>query len=218
MAAHIVFDVETLPHPDAHLWFDPVKPDGRLRDPEKIAADIEQKTAEREAGWALHPDTNVICALGYHVVGHDDPICLLARDEFEEKHMLQQFFAVFREHEKRAEVRLVTFNGLNFDIPTVLSRAMWLDLDAPNIDTDKYRSPHAFYDLWWRLSRKGAIKAYGLKFYARRAGIGTLDKVDGSDIARLVKQEDWNAVEAHCLSDIGLTHSLANRMKVLKVA
>jgi hypothetical protein len=215
---YVILDIETLAHPDAHLWVDPVKPDARLRDPVKIEDDIKEKTAARDAAFGLHPDTNIICALGYHVVGGDDPTCLLMRDEYEEREMVRQFWDVYRALDKRQEVRLVTFFGLSFDIPTLLSRSMWLDVEYPEISTDKYRSPHAPYDLCWRLSRHGAIKPMSLKFYAKRAGLGTLDKVDGSQIAELVKADDWNGVEQHCLSDIGLTHALANRMKVLKVA
>lgn len=215
---YVILDIETLAHPDAHLWVDEVKPDARLKDPEKIAASIAEKTADRDAALALHPDTNVICALGYHVVGREDPTCLLMRDEYEEREMIRQFWDVYLALDKRQEVRLVTFFGLSFDVPTLLSRSMWLDLDHPEISTDKYRSPHAPYDLCWRLTRNGAIKPMSLKFYAKRAGLGTLDKVDGSQISELAKAEDWTAIEQHCLSDIGLTHALANRMKVLKVA
>ena len=214
---YVILDIETLAHPDAHLWVDPVKPDARLRDPVKIEDDIKEKTAARDAALALHPDTNIICALGYHVVGREDPTCLLMRDEYEEREMVRQWWDVYRALDKRQEVRLVTFYGISFDIPTLLSRSMWLDLDYPEINTDKYRSPHAPFDLCWRLSRNGAIKAHSLKFYAKRAGLGTLDKVDGSQIAELAKADDWGAIEQHCLSDIGLTHALANRMKVLKV-
>jgi hypothetical protein len=41
--------------------------------------------------------------------------------------------------------------------------------------------------------------------------------VEGSEIAQLVKEERWAEVEAHCLSDIGLTHALANRLGLLKI-
>lgn len=213
---YVILDIETLAHPSAASWLDPVKADGRLKDPEKIAADIAEKTAARDAEAGLHPDTCVCCALGYHVVGQDEPTCLLMRDEYEEREMLRQFWDTYRALDKRNEVALVTFFGLSFDLPVLLSRSMFLDLDAPDLDTDKYRSRHAPYDLHWRLSRKGAVKAKSLAFYARRFGFTTLDKVDGSQIAALVKADDWNAVEAHCLSDVGLTHALANRMKVLR--
>ena len=34
----IILDLETIPHPEAHQWADPVKPDSRLKDPVKIEA------------------------------------------------------------------------------------------------------------------------------------------------------------------------------------
>lgn len=215
---YIVVDVETIAHPDAHLWVDPVTPDKRLKDPEKIEADLADKTAARDSNFALHPDTCQIVALGFYVVGQNgDPCCEVMRDEFEEREHLKQFAALYRSLDTRNEVRLVTYYGMNFDLPVLMSRAMWLDVDFPELNIDKFSEhSHAKFDVWWKLSRKGAIKAHSLKFYAKRAGIGTLDKVAGADIAQLVKDEQWDAVQAHCLSDIGLTHALANRIKLLK--
>jgi len=215
---YIVLDIETIAHPDAHLWVDDVKPDGRLKDPEKIAADIIEKNIERDKTFALHPDTNLIVALGYHIIGHsDDPHCLLMRDAFEAKELLRSFWEEYRALDRRQEVRFVTFNGLTFDIPTLLSNSLWLDVEAPNVETDKYRSPHAEFDVMWRLSRKGVVKPHSLKFYAKRAGLPLLDKVNGSEIAQMVKDEDWTGIEAHCMSDVGLTHALANRLKLLRM-
>jgi hypothetical protein len=217
MAVYIVLDIETIPHPSCAHWLEPVQPDARLKDPEKIAASILERTAEQLAECSFDPDLYRICALGYHVVGQPDPHCFLMRDEFEERHGLHQWWEEYRALDRRNEVRLVTFNGLKFDIPGTLRRAMYLDVHAPDLDLDRYRSPHANYDIWWRLTYKGLIKAHGLKFYAKRFGFTTLDRVNGGDIAQLVKDEDWAAVEAHCLSDIGLTHAIANRLGILKV-
>jgi predicted PolB exonuclease-like 3'-5' exonuclease len=216
---YCITDIETVADLTAVPYLDAVKPDARLKDPAKIEADIAEKTAEREAQLALHPDTCRIVALGYHVVGGADPTCLLMKDAFEERAMLQQFADLYRDLNTRNELRLVTYYGMSFDLPVLMSRAMYLDVDFPELNIDRYSdSSHAKYDVWWKLSRKGAIKAKGLKFYAQRLGFGTLDKVNGADVAALVRDEKWSEVEAHCLSDIGLTHALANRLGMLKVS
>jgi uncharacterized protein YprB with RNaseH-like and TPR domain len=214
MAVYIVLDLETIAHPDAAQWFDPVKPDARLKDPVKIEADIIEKTAEQLKTAALHPDTNRIVALGYYVVGHiGDPVCLLMRDELEERELLTQFGQLYRDLDRRNEVRLVSFNGLTFDYPTLIRRCQLLDAPLPEFSIDKYRSPHADFDVMWRLSFRGAIRAHSLKFYAKRLGLPLLDKVNGTQIHQLVAEERWDDVAAHCLSDVALTHAVANRMK-----
>jgi uncharacterized protein YprB with RNaseH-like and TPR domain len=210
---YIIVDVETIPHPDAHQWADPVRAARNLKDPAKIEADLKEKAEKQADEFGLDPDTNRIVALGVHVVGRSEPEVFLAKDEFEEREaILRPFWDLYR---SLRDVRLVTFNGFKFDLPVLMRRSMYLDVPHPTLNIDRYRSEHI--DLWQRLSYNGAISARSLKFYARRMGFTTLDKVDGSQIAQLVKDEKWSEVHDHCLSDIGLTHALANRLGLLKI-
>ena len=208
---YIILDIETCPHPDAHQWAEPVKAAANLKDPEKISADLEANRQKQADEFGLDPDCNRIVALGFHVVGQADPICYLMRDEFEERQHLQLFWTEFR----KRETRLVTFNGFRFDLPVLMRRSMYLDVPYHVLNLDRYRSEHI--DLWQKLSFNGAISAHSLRFYAKRMGFTTLDKVDGADIARLAAEERWPEIEAHCLSDVGLTHALANRLGLLKI-
>lgn len=211
-----ILDLETAAHPDAKQWVDPVKADARLKDPEKIAADLAEKTAKREGEFGLDPDCCRIVALGYYDVGTTEPTVYLMRDELEEREQLKLFWASFDKH----QTRLVTFNGIRFDLPVLLMRSLYLQVPHPElVIAPAWKTHHV--DLWNRLSLDGARKdVHSLAFYARRFGIGTLDKVDGSQIQRLVDadtQESWQAIHDHCLSDIGLTHALANRLGVLQI-
>lgn len=209
-----LLDLETAPHPDAHQWVDPVSPDSRLKDPEKIKASIVEKTVERDERFGLDPDCCRIVALGYYDVGYGEPTVYLMKDEFEEREQLKLFWASYDKH----YTRLVTFNGIKFDLPVLLMRSLYLDVDHPEIViAPPWKTSHI--DLWQKLSLDGARKdVHSLAFYARRLGIGTLDKVNGADIARLAAEEKWDEIHAHCLSDIGLTHALANRLGVLKLS
>jgi len=206
-----IVDIETIPHHEADNWLEPVEPDARLVDPVKIKASIESKTADRNDKLGLDPDCCRIVALGYVDVGHGDPICALCMDEESEKFALERFWATYKEH----ETRLVTFYGFNFDLPVLLRRSMYLGVNAPPISLDKYRSQHI--DVWQRLSFNGVIKAHSLAFYGKRLGIGTLDKVDGADVAGLWAAGEYEQVREHCLSDVGLCHAVANRLKLLEV-
>src|SRR3990167_3602729 len=121
--AYIILDIETVPHPDAHQWAEPVKAAGNLKDPEKIAADLEAKRQKQADEFGLDPDCNRIVALGFHVVGGADPEVYLMRDEFEEREHLKAFWLQFT---AVTDTRLVTFNGLRFDLPVLMRRSMYL--------------------------------------------------------------------------------------------
>lgn len=210
MAKFRVLDLETVGLPQAKDWLEPVTADARLKDPVKIADDLASKEAARLDKLGLDPDCCRIVALGFVDVGCGDPTVYLAKDEFEEREQLKDFWASYR----KQETKLVTFYGLSFDLPVLLRRSMYLDVKAPPLNLDRYRTPHI--DLFQRLTYNGALKtSHPLKFYAKRLGIGTLDKVDGADVATLIAAGDWQAVHDHCLSDIGLTHALANKLGVL---
>jgi predicted PolB exonuclease-like 3'-5' exonuclease len=206
-----IVDLETIAHPDAGNWLEPVEPDARLVDPVKIKASIESKTADRNEKLGLDPDCCRMVALGYVDVGTGDPVVDLCHDEDQETDVLRRFWASYRQH----ETTLVTFYGFLFDLPVLMRRSLYLGVPYPPLSIDKYRSKHI--DVWQKLSWNGAIKAHGLAFYAKRFGIGTLDKVDGADVARLWAAGQYEVVRDHCLSDVGLTHALANKLKLLEL-
>lgn len=209
--AYLVVDIETCAHPDAASWLEPVVPAGNLKDPVKIAASIAERTAERDDKLGLDPDLCRIVALGYHVIGHAEPECLLFSTEQEEQIGLGMFWSAYT-----TGTKLVTFYGHAFDLPVLVRRSLYLGVKHPEINLDRFKSPHI--DLWQKLAVGYPPKAHSLAFYAKRFGFTTLDKVNGSDIAGLVKdgsKEAWDAIEAHCLSDVGLAHALANKLGVL---
>lgn len=205
-----ILDIETIADPAAKACLEPVKAKANLKDPAKIAADIAEKEAERDAKMGVDIDTLRIVALGWHDVGHAEPVILLCRTEDEERAALHQFMSTV------GLARLVTFYGHQFDLPALWRRALYLGVTAPRLNIDRYKTPHL--DLWWELTYRGALRtAHSLKFYQQRFGLPSLDKVDGADIAALVEQGDWQAVHDHCLSDVGLTHALANKLGLLEL-
>jgi DNA polymerase III epsilon subunit-like protein len=85
---------------------------------------------------------------------------------------------------------------------------------APNIQIDRYKHPHVI-DLMALLNLDGRLKSHSLRFYANRFGIPVDDESTGADIGALVEADNWQAVEAHCASDVAATYALAKRMGVL---
>lgn len=207
-----VLDIETTANPQAVDWLDPVKPDARLVDPVKIAASIAEKTAERNEKLALDWDCCRIVALGYVDVGGNEPICDLAGSPAEEAYALGSFWRSYRQMRVDS---LVTFNGLKFDLPVLLTRSIDLGVEHPKLNLNRFKTPHV--DVWQWLTRDGARQfPHSLSFYARKYGFTTLDKVDGKDIAALVAAGEWEKVREHCLSDVGLTHALAMKFGLLE--
>ena len=212
---YLILDIETLPHPDAPQWLGPVTAAANLKDPVKIAASVAERTAERDEKLGLDPDCCQICAIGWHVVGGDDPTVDLCQNEAQEAAALTRFAAAYAAPNGQQETRIVTFFGRQFDVPVIRRRAMLLNLKFPEISLDRYRSPHI--DVWDALTYNGALRtAHSLSFYAKRLGFTTLDKVDGKDVAALAKAGQWDAIRDHCLSDVGLTHAGAERLGLLR--
>lgn len=211
----ILLDVETVGLAEAPQWFDPIRPKANLRDPEKIKADIAEKTADRDERLGLDPDCCRIVALCYHVVGGAEPTVMLAKTEDEERELLRKFWLAYT---AIPNTRLVTFNGHKFDLVVMQMRSIYLGVKFPRLTiAPAWKTNHL--DVWQWLSFDGARRdVHSLAFYARRFGITTLDKVDGSDIARLVADEKWAEIEGHCLSDVGLLHAIANRLNLLEAA
>lgn len=220
-----ILDLETVALPGAEAWHDPilpdtspVLPDARLTDPIKIAASIEKKTREREEahaaklaarfdGFSTDPDCCRIALLGtadYKGM----MIQTIIRTDDEERAVLERFWDAYR----NASPRLVTFNGLAFDLPVLMRRSLWLGVPHPQLNLDRYRSEHP--DLYQMLSCRGTVKAHALRFYRRRMGLPD-DPTSGADIAALVAAGDWDAVRAHNRADLETTYTLAQRMGVL---
>lgn len=209
MSRFRILDVETIAHPDAHLWVDPVRPDSRLKDPAKIAESIKEKTAERDERLALDIDCNRIVCLGYKDTDGDDPIVDICQDELAEALALTRFWNSYREK----DTKLVTFYGLGFDLPVIMRRSLYLGVKYPTLNIDRFRTTHI--DICQKLSFNGVMKTHSLKFYCRRFGIETNDPFDGAQVAELVKAGLWDDVAYHCTADIGATHQLALKLGLL---
>lgn len=208
-----LFDLETIGHPDAAQWLDPVTPDPRCTKPESIAKSIEERTVERDERLGLDIDCNRIVALGYHDIGAGDPTVYLCSTEFEERQQLRLFWESYQQQ----ETRLIGFNSFRFDMPVLVMRSLYLEVPHPVITFAPAWKAWPHVDLWERLSLNGARKdVKSLRFYAKRFGIPIYDDISGKDVAAMVKAGEWDKVHNHCLFDLDLTRALAERLGVLK--
>lgn len=237
-ALRYVIDIETVTLGDAEQYLDPLEPIAppdlslitaakNLVDPAKVAADIEkrqqaaveahreqcqqqeQKRRELLDRCALDPDLCRIVALGVMREDWDKPMVMVPRTAEEEAAVLIQFW---RELDNRVTIG---YNHVGFDLPILLRRSLYLGVQAPMLNLDKYRSPHI--DLQQRLSLNGTKPYRALNWYCKRFGLDVpCDEHSGKDIGQLVTEGKWTDVAAHCRADVLKTRALAERMGILK--
>lgn len=213
-SAAIILDLETVAIDGVEAYLEAPTAPANYKDEAKIAAYLEDARAKAAAQASLDPDLARIVALGWMQEGRDSaPQVLVCLDEDDERRALEALWHAVLVHQ--APRRLVTFNGLGFDLPVLMRRSLYLDVPHPFLNLDRYRTPHT--DLMQWLSFNGAIKAHGLQFYKRRFGLDVPeDTTTGAQIAALVAANQWDAVRTHCAADVLTTYALAERMGVIE--
>jgi predicted PolB exonuclease-like 3'-5' exonuclease len=213
---YIIMDLESYRIDNAADYLtEPVEaPSNYVKQEAKDAFIAKAKQAQLDKA-ALDVDLARIVCLGYKETDRHLPMMHLLKDETQEMTMLGRIFGEwFSSHNTADWPILVTFNGLGFDVPLLLRRALYLGVKAPNIQIDRFKHPHVI-DLMALLNLDGRLKSHSLRFYANRFGIPVDDESTGADIAALVEAGDWAAVEQHCAADVQTTYALAKRMGLL---
>jgi hypothetical protein len=205
----IVFDIETCGLPNAADYLEPVQPAKNLKDPEKVKADIEQRTAERDAKLALDWNVGRIVAMGWWTERGGTSV-MVCEDEQAEAFALDTFWALARHR------TMVGFAVKQFDLRYMVQRSRLLEVPYPSLDLGKY-SRKGIADLYLDLTfnegtyDQGAMRRT-LKAFAKRFGIPVNDDVQGADIPALVAAGQWDQVVAHVTSDVEITLALARKL------
>lgn len=208
-ARRIVLDIETVALPDAAGFLETPRAPSNWKDPAKIAQYVAEKQNEEVERAGLDLDLAQIVAIGVMYEGGQEPSVLTA-EHATEADMLRWLW-------QSIGTRVtIGYETLQFDLPMCLRRSLYLGLQAPLLNLDKYRTPHI--DLRQVLSHNGAFKWRSLDFYCRRFGLDVPDdSVTGADIPHLVAESNWAAVADHCASDVMKVAALAKRLGYLKV-
>lgn len=237
-ARRFIIDIETYPIDGAADYLDPVEPipepdlslvtaAKNLTDPVKVAADLEKrkqaaieeyheqveqqarKRVELLERCALDLDLCRIVAVGWWAEDRPDPIVAVIDDGTYEAAILRKFWA-------DVDTRVtIGYNQIGFDLPILLRRALYLGVETPAVNLDKYRSSHI--DLQQRLSLNGTKTYRSLNWYAKRFKLAVpADPNSGKDIGQLVADGQWDAIAAHCRADLVKTRALAERMGLLQ--
>jgi hypothetical protein len=211
----IVVDIETCGLPNAADFLEPVLPARNLRDPDKIKADIESRTEERNQKLALDWNVGRIAAIGWWTE-ETGTLVDLCRTEDEERAALKTFWDESRHR------TIVGFNVKGFDLRFMVQRSRYLGINYPILDFSKY-SRRGIADLYLDLTfgdgtyDQGAMRRT-LKAFCKRFALPVKDDLSGAEMPALVAAGQWDQVEAHLISDLVLTVALAQRLGVINQA
>jgi predicted PolB exonuclease-like 3'-5' exonuclease len=202
----IICDIETVAIDGAADYLEQPSAPSNYKDQAKIDAYIEEAKRKALDKAALDVDLCRIVAIG---CWHNELTTVqLVKTENQERALLETLWAEFPDE------TFVGFNILDFDLPVLLRRSLYLGVKAPKIDVGKYRHDRVI-DLMQVLAFDGKLTYRGLDFYCKRFGIPNDDTMTGADIGPAVARGDWTAVENHCRCDVEKTRALAERIGVL---
>lgn len=216
----IVVDLETIAREGIDALLDEPTAPANYKDAEKIAAKKKERLEAQIANAALDPELNRIIAAGIWTSGTGTHVIIAQtpKDEW----MLVRTVAELIQMPGGGLRRVITFNGLTFDLPTLLNAAERHELPFPALNLSRYNNPNT--DLIDVATFSGRQGKRTLDFYCRVRGITTDDPaitdemkaVAGSDIARLAAEGRWDLIEGHCKYDVIRTVAFAKRKRVLR--
>ena len=206
---YTVIDIETYPNEDMIDRLPEPKIDSRLKDPVKIeAAKIEAKDKQIQE-MALSPLYGKIACVGYEKgKGNVD----VAIDE-DETRIIKHFFEHIIPLGQTGSPKIVTWNGMNFDVPFLYKRAMILGI-KPTVNMSYFMKRYqveTHCDLmqvwcgWYGYEKLDNVSQAVL-------GYGKVE-FDVTTIKDLMKTpEGREKISVYCKGDIKATSELFNLM------
>lgn len=201
----IAFDLETIANKALVDILPEVKPHGSLKDPAKIAADIEAKTKKQIADMGMSPLFNMICCAGWaDNSGKTGSITLDTETPEAEAELIAHFWDVLARYN-----HFVTFNGRSFDLRCLHLHGMDFGIrPGVNIDKGRYnRGNHT--DLRLVLAGEDRFAKGKLDSFAKRF----LDDHKTEGIDGIMVQDYWDMglkedIAKYCEKDCDLNMAL----------
>lgn len=212
MSRFCVVDIATAPIVDAEQFIEPVSAPANYKKPEAIDAYVKEKTAEQADRAGLDVDLCRITGIGWQhcnaeIKSHVN--IAICKDEESEREQLAGMAVSIQ-----AGSTLVSYNGLKFDWPILMRRALYLGVKFPTISLDRFKSNHI--DLFAKLTNNGQLPGKSLRFYAARLGWLDLDKtLSGAEEAQIFQHQRWDDLEKSIRHDVTATVRLAQWLGVL---
>jgi predicted PolB exonuclease-like 3'-5' exonuclease len=209
----ITLDIETIPNPAAIAMMpEPEVKTGNIKNPALIAEKVAEAKRDQIEKAALNPLTARVACCAYFTGENDHVDMIGAVDDSGEAELIQSIMRVLGND----GVRLVTFNGMGFDLPMIYKRALVLGVNpghfgAPPLTawTKRYNTDRHFdlMQIWcgWNGFAKLDVIA-GMVLGERKA------EFDVTTIAALLETEEGRKrVTDYCLQDTCLTWRLWER-------
>lgn len=199
----VALDIETYPNEEMiDLLPEPEAKVGNIKDPDKIAKKMGEAKAKQIRDMALSPLYGKIACCGF--VGESIYTCAMSS----EKDMIKAIFLYLE------DFKIITWNGISFDIPFVYKRAMILGIKPPvrmSYWVKRYSTiPHCdLMQVWcnWYGYEKLDTVARGL------LGKRKID-FDVTTISELLNSEKGRkTVSEYCLMDTKLIYELYNKFE-----
>ena len=199
----LIFDIETVAHPDVKKWVEPKNPPSNWKDPAKIAAFKNKSMQDQIDKAALDPHTGMVRAIGMRIEDVDEII--LTPEDHPESYVIERFWKAF---ESQLGVTC-GFNTIGFDLPYLLARSMDLKIKVPTFpDLRRYQYNGPTYDLFAILNQWGS--GHGLKWICNRYDIKTKrPDLDGSMVAHMGSE----VIREYLLDDLDRVSALWDMMK-----
>ena len=200
----LVIDIETMANKSVIDLLPEPSISSVLKDPEKIKLAQEKARQEQIDKMALNPLTGQIACVGVYNDSKQDVYI------DSEVNMLDAIYEDMISHQ------IITYNGLNFDIPYIFKRGIinnckWASLKTMKQFTDKFKSQSKHIDLmneWCIYGQYEKLDNLG-SFILGQKKI----EFDFKEIPGLLKTDDGKEkLKAYCLRDCELTWKLAKRM------
>jgi predicted PolB exonuclease-like 3'-5' exonuclease len=200
----IAFDIETIADESVLAFLPEVKADTRLKDPEKIVADVDAKRKKQREEMGLNPTQCIVCAFGWCDGNNSGAILMAGNDE---RSVLMSAWEIMNEYD-----RFVSFNGANFDLPIMKLHSLRRKIMIPmNIkDQGKY-SDGNHIDLRGVLTNYDRMARGNLDFFLQYffgEGEGKMEGIDGGLVQNYWEMELFDDIKKYVEDDAKKTWKL----------
>ena len=211
---YLAFDLETIADITMVSSLPEVKPNGSLKDPKKIEADILEKKKKQILEMGLNPVTNLICAVGWYSKSASGCLFLpdpgvSEKEKESEKKLLIDFWELAGEYD-----HFVTFNGRSFDMRCILLHGMEYGITPPfMIDHGRYNAGN-HTDMRLVLSGNDPYAPGKLDTYAKKyLGEGKKEGIDGALVQSYYDMGLFDDISEYAEDDCRITLSLFQMAK-----